>query len=311
MDKGDEVPAALHEQTAASIEESIALLESWHGKADGRIRYCFAPRFAVSCTRELLEKVAGLAREHRVMVHTHASENTTECAMVESETGLRNVAYLDSLGLTGSHVALAHCVHLSDDEIDLLARTDTAVAHCPTSNMKLSSGAARIGDLRRAGVRVGIGSDGEKENNNLDLVEEMKFASLLQKVTTLDPTSGDPWDVLRMATIDGARATGIDAVSGSLEPGKRGDVITVDLRGLHTTPLLHGDHENVAAHLVFSARGSDVDDVWIDGARIVDGGVPVTFDVATVRSTAQAAAEELFERRDALLASGWRHPNAR
>src|SRR5262245_28802250 len=127
MDKGDEVPAALHEQTATSIEESLELLDAWHGKADGRVRYCFAPRFAVSCTRELLEKVAALARERRVMVHTHASENKTECEMVESETGLRNVAYLDSLGLTGPHVALAHCIHLSDDEIYTLEKTRTNV----------------------------------------------------------------------------------------------------------------------------------------------------------------------------------------
>jgi 5-methylthioadenosine/S-adenosylhomocysteine deaminase len=147
---------------------------------------------------------------------------------------------------------------------------------------------------------VGLGSDGEKENNNLDLIEEMKFASLLQKVTTLDPTTGDPWDVLAMATIDGARALGLGDVSGSLEPGKRADVIVVDLGGLHTTPVLHGDDFNVAAHLVFSSSGHDVRDVFVDGRRVVAGGSPTTFDVATVRARAQAAAEELFERRAAL-----------
>src|SRR3954469_20658687 len=114
MDKGDEVPAALREQTAQSIDESLALLDAWHGKADGRIRYCFAPRFAVSCTRELLVQVAGLARARGVMIHTHASENRTECSMVETETGMRNIDYLHSLGLTGPHVALAHCVHLNE-----------------------------------------------------------------------------------------------------------------------------------------------------------------------------------------------------
>ena len=142
MDKGDEVPRALQEQTANSIDESLALLEDWHGKADGRIRYCFAPRFAVSCTRELLEKVARLARARGVMIHTHASENKTECEMVEQETGLRNITYLDSLGLTGRHVALAHCVHLSDEEIEILRTSQTNVAHCPSSNLKLGSGIA-------------------------------------------------------------------------------------------------------------------------------------------------------------------------
>jgi 5-methylthioadenosine/S-adenosylhomocysteine deaminase len=153
-------------------------------------------------------------------------------------------------------------------------------------------------------VAVGLGSDGEKENNNLDLIEEMKFASLLQKVSTLDPTTGDPWDVLTMATIEGAAALGLDEVTGSLQPGKRADIVTVDLRGLHTTPLLHGGDFNAAAHLVFSAGGADVRDVWVDGRRLVAGGVPTTFDVASVRAEAQAAAEELFARRAALDDAG-------
>jgi 5-methylthioadenosine/S-adenosylhomocysteine deaminase len=146
-------------------------------------------------------------------------------------------------------------------------------------------------------VAVGLGSDGEKENNNLDLLEEMKFASLLQKLVTLDPTTGDPWDVLTMATVEGARVLGLEDVTGTLEPGKRADVVIVDLAGLHTTPVLHGGDFNAAAHLVFSASGRDVRDVWVDGARLVAGGRPLTFDIATVRADAQAAAEELFERR--------------
>src|SRR5262245_45508736 len=119
MDKGDDVPLALHEQTDASIEESLSLLDKWHGHSDGRIRYCFAPRFAVSCTKELLARVGVLAREKRVMIHSHASENLGECAMVEAETGMRNIAYLDSLQLTGPHVALAHCIHVDDNEKEI------------------------------------------------------------------------------------------------------------------------------------------------------------------------------------------------
>src|SRR4029077_15562285 len=136
-------------------------------------------------------------------------------------------------GILGEQTVVAHCVQLDWRGIDLLAPTGTAVAHLPCSNMRLSAGAPPIAALRAAGVTVGLGSDGEKENNNLDLLEEMKFASLLQKVSTLDPTTGDPWDVLAMATIDGATALGLDAVSGSLEAGKRADVICVDLSGLH------------------------------------------------------------------------------
>jgi 5-methylthioadenosine/S-adenosylhomocysteine deaminase len=146
----------------------------------------------------------------------------------------------------------------------------------------------------------GLGTDGEKENNNLDLFEEMKFGSLLEKLSTLDATTGDPWDVLRMATIDGARALGLDDLCGSLEPGKRADVIAVDLRGLHTTPVLHGADFNVAAHLVFSASGSDVDEVWVDGRRLVEQGRMPSVDTERIRRRAQRAAEQLFILRAAL-----------
>ena len=152
-------------------------------------------------------------------------------------------------------------------------------------------------------MTVGLGSDGEKENNNLDMIEEMKFASLLQKVSTLDPTTGDPWDILDIATLSGARALGLDDITGSLEVGKRADVVMVSMQGLHTTPVLHGPDFNVPAHLVFSCSGSDVTDVWVDGRRLVQDSIVVSVDAAAVRSRAQAAAEELFERRRAVLAA--------
>jgi 5-methylthioadenosine/S-adenosylhomocysteine deaminase len=243
-----------------------------------------------------------LAEEFDTGIHTHSSETVWEVDESLSRWGGRPVEVFHQRGILGPRTVIAHCVWLDDGEIDLLARTGTAVAHCPCSNMKLASGPARVGDLRAAGVTVGLGSDGEKENNNLDLLEEMKFASLLQKVSTLDPTVGDPWDILAMATVDGAAALGLADVTGSLAPGKRADLVTVDLRGLHTTPVLRGEHINVPAHLVFSASGHDVRDVWVDGRRLVAGGRPLTFDVDAVRDDAQAAAEELFDRRASVLA---------
>lgn len=290
MDKGDEVPVALREQMAASIEESIALLELWHGKGDGRIRYCFAPRFAVSCTRELLEKVASLAREYRVMVHTHASENTTECAIVESETGLRNVAYLDSLGLTGRHVALAHCVHLSDDEIDTLERTRTNVVHCPSSNLKLGSGIAPITKMLDRDISVSLGADGAACNNRLDMFTEMRTAALLQKVLH-GPEVLTANRVLRMATIDGARAMGLDGEIGSLEAGKRADVAIVRMEGLHATPA-----KEVVSTLVYSAQASDVDTVIIDGRLVMRDGKLLTVNEAETVANANDEAKKLAER---------------
>jgi 5-methylthioadenosine/S-adenosylhomocysteine deaminase len=290
MDKGEEVPRALHEQTAVSIEESVALLEAWHGKAGGRIRYCFAPRFAVSCTRELLEKVAGLARERRVMVHTHASENKTECAMIESETGLRNVAYLDSLGLTGSHVALAHCVHLSDDEIDTLEKTRTNVVHCPSSNLKLGSGIAPIARLLDRDVSVSLGADGAACNNRLDMFTEMRTAALLQKALH-GPEVLTAQRTLRMATIDGARAMGLDGEIGSLEAGKRADVAVVRLSGLHATPAA-----DVVSALVYSAEASDVDSAVIDGQLVMRERKLLTIDEAETVRAANVEAGELVKR---------------
>jgi 5-methylthioadenosine/S-adenosylhomocysteine deaminase len=283
-----------------SIESNRRLLETHRTAAEGRVRSWVGLEHLFYCTPAAFRAAVALAEEFDTGLHTHSSESIWEVQECLARFGCRPIEELFRRGALSRRSVVAHCVWLDDREIELLAQTGTAVAHCPCSNMKLSSGPARLGAMRAAGVTVGLGSDGEKENNNLDLLEEMKFASLLQKVSTLDPTSGDPWDVLAMATVDGARALDLEKMTGSLEAGKRADVVTVDLGGLHTTPVLHGADFNVAAHLVFSATGHDVADVWVDGRRLVSGGRAVSFDVESIRADAQAAAEELFARRAAL-----------
>ena len=290
MDKGDEVPAAMREETEESIRESLALLEEWHGRADGRVRYCFAPRFAVSCTKDLLERVARLARERGVMVHTHASENRTECEMVERETGRRNVEYLDSLGVSGAHVLLAHCVHLSEDEINLLASTGTNVSHCPSSNMKLGSGIAPVAEMLGRGVSVSLGADGAPCNNRLDMFTEMRSAALLQKVWRgADVLTAAR--VLRMATRDGARALGLGDEIGSVEAGKRADLIVVDLERLHTTP-----RPDVVSTVVYASEAADVRDVLIDGRAVMRDGQLTTLDEREVIAEARSQYELLAAR---------------
>jgi 5-methylthioadenosine/S-adenosylhomocysteine deaminase len=289
-----------------SIASNRALLEAVADDrtgTDGRVRGWVGLEHLLYCTPECFAQAVALADEFATGIHTHSSETIWEVNESLSRWGRRPIEVFAQRGILGPRTVVAHCVWLDDREIEVLAQTGTAVAHCPCSNMKLASGPARIGHMRGAGVTVGLGSDGEKENNSLDLLEEMKFASLLEKVSTLDPTVGDPWDILAMATIEGARALGLADVTGSLEAGKRADLVTVDLRGLHTTPVLHGRDLNVPAHLVFSASGRDVRDVWVDGRRLVAGGLPLTFDVASVRAEAQAAAEELFDRRAHVLAA--------
>ncbi len=288
MDKGDDVPRELQEETQASIRESLALIGEWHGRAGGRIRCCFAPRFAVSCTRELLTEVARLARERGVMVHTHASENVDEIEMVERETGLRNCIYLDSLGLTGPHVALAHCVHLDDAEIRMLRRTDTHVLHCPSSNLKLGSGIARISEMLEQGVSVSLGSDGAPCNNRLDMLTEMRTAALLQKVSR-GAAALPARRVLRMATIDGARALGLDHEIGSLEAGKRADIAIINLSDVHTTPR----STDPASTIVYAALASDVRTVMIDGQLVMHDRQLLTMNEREVLEEA--------ERESALL----------
>jgi 5-methylthioadenosine/S-adenosylhomocysteine deaminase len=287
MDKGADVPDALHENTSVSIAESLSLLAAWHGKGDGRIRYCFAPRFALSCTSELLSQVAKLAREREVMVHTHASENRNECALVESDTGLRNVAFLDSLGLSGPHVVLAHCVHLDESEFETLARTQTNVSHCPSSNLKLGSGIAEIAKMLDQGISVSLGADGAACNNRLDMFTEMRTMALLQKAMN-GPEALSAKQSLRIATVGGAKALGLDKEIGTLETGKRADVMVVNLGALHSTP---GTNDPVSA-LVYSAQTSDVQHVVIDGQLVMKDRTLLTLDEGLVlRETARERVE--------------------
>jgi 5-methylthioadenosine/S-adenosylhomocysteine deaminase len=291
MDKGDDVPDALHEETESSIRESLALLDEWHGRADGRIRYCFAPRFAVSCTRELLSKVAQLARQRGVMIHTHASENRTEIEMVERETGQRNITYLNSLGITGQHVALAHCVHLDQTELEILASTGTHVAHCPSSNLKLGSGIAPIKEMLERGISVSLGADGAPCNNRLDMFTEMRTATLLQKVSHGAETLPSQ-RALRLATIDGARALGLEQEIGSLEAGKRADVMIVNLDCLHSSPR----PADITSAIVYSTQASDAQTVIIDGRVVMRDRELLTMNEPEVIEEANRESNLLRER---------------
>nr|WP_225937562.1 5'-deoxyadenosine deaminase [Myxococcus sp. RHSTA-1-4] len=290
MDAGEGVPQGLRESTAGSLAESLALMERWHGSHDGRLRYAFAPRFVLSCTPELLREVARLAREHGVRIHTHASENRKETEAVRQYTGGQdNVAYFHTVGLCGPHVTLAHCVWLSEEERHQLRESRTVVCHCPGSNLKLGSGIAEIRELLDAGVPVALGADGAPCNNTLDIFHEMRLASVLQNPRR-GPRAMAPMEVLEMATLNGARALGLEDEVGSIEPGKRADLTVVDVSGLHSSPM-PGD---VLSSLVYSARGSDVAHVFIDGKPVLKDGVLTTLDAASVMASANAHVERIL-----------------
>lgn len=289
MDDGDDVPEALSEETEDSITESLRLLERWNGRADGRIRYCFAPRFAVSCTRGLLEQVARLSRERDVMVHTHASENRDEIAMVESATGKRNIEYLRDVGLAAPHVVLAHCVWLDENEMEILRETGTHVAHCPSSNLKLASGFARVAEMLERGISVSLGADGAPCNNRLDMFTEMRTAALLQKALHGSRTL-PALTALRMATINGARALGLADQIGSIEAGKRADLQLVNLDRLHTTP-----QPDPVSTIVYAAEASDVETVIIDGQIVMRDGQLLTMNEQEVITQARDEAQQLAQ----------------
>ncbi|MGI9952389.1 5'-deoxyadenosine deaminase [Moorellaceae bacterium AZ2] len=279
MDGGEGVPPSLREDTEASLAESEELCQKWHGAAGGRIRYAFTPRFVLSCSERLMREVADMARRYGVLIHTHASENQDEVRLVEEMTGRRNVTYLHDLGLTGPDVVLVHCIWLDETEKNILAATGTQVAHCPSCNLKLGSGIAPVQELLDRGVNVTLGADGAPGNNNLDAFREMHLAALIQKPLH-GPTAMPAWKVMEMATLGGARALGLADEIGSLEVGKKADVVVVDLRGLHQTP---GDGVDIYSRLVYETRGSDVTWTIVDGRVVVADRRLLTIDTENLR----------------------------
>ena len=281
-------PAALRETTDEALSESADLCAKWHDAAGGRLRYCFAPRFAPSCTGPLLRAVSDLAERTGAMIHTHAAETPLELDTVRRTTGHDEIAYLDSVGISGPRTALAHCVWVDKDDIAVLARQRTNVVHCPSSNLKLGSGIAPIPEMLAAGCRVGIGADGAPCNNGLDAFVEMRLAALLQK-PRLGPEALPALQALELATLGGARALGLEAEIGSIEAGKCADLIVLDLDGPHAQP----EDADLISRIVYSARAADVRHVIVDGRIVVRDGVLKTADTAEIRRKANAEARQL------------------
>jgi len=291
MDFDAQVPTRLQEETQTSIDESVAILKQWDGAANGRLHAAFAPRFAVSCSRELLEAVAGLSQRHHALVHTHASESRDEIAIVKQMSGgLSNLEYLASLHLASPHLCAAHCVWVDDRDQQLLADHDVKVMHCPGSNLKLGSGVAPVPEMRARGITVSLGADGAACNNRLDMFDEMRLAAVLQSMRR-DPGALPAREVLWMATRAGARTLGVEHELGSLEAGKRADVIVVDRDRPHLAP-----GPDPYSTLVYAARGSDVRTTIVDGEVLVHDFAPVRVDRREVAIAARAAAEELAKR---------------
>ncbi len=277
MDIGEGAPSALLEDPERSLSDAAELGKRWHGAAGGRLRYAVAPRFALSCSPGLLRGCADLARAHGWLLQTHAAENSDEVEEVRALSGMGNIDFLDSHGLVGDDVILAHGIHLDEADIQRLAATQTTICHCPGANLKLCSGIADVPGLLRSGVPVVLGADGPPCNNRLSIFHEMSLAATIHGLRH-GPSALDPWAILGMATRDAARALGIGDEVGTLEIGKAGDVIVVELDEWSTLP--GGDP---ASRIVFGGGPHLIRHVIVAGQPLVVDGKLVNVDTEALR----------------------------
>ncbi len=283
IDLGDETRAE------SELKEGRRFVKEWNGRADGRITTMYGPHAPNTCSREFLMKVKEQAKQDNAKIHIHVLETEAELNQMKEQFGMCSVNMLDEIDFLDNDVIAAHCVWLSDGDMDILNERGVNVSHNPVSNMKLASGIAPVPKMLARGVNISLGTDGCASNNNLNMFEEMKTAALLHKVDTSDPTVLPAQQVLEMATINGARAMGIN--SGMLKVGCMADVIIVDMDKPHLTPRY-----NVASHLVYSASGADVRTTIVNGKVLMDDYKVLSMDKQTVMEKAKDAASNLISR---------------
>ncbi|MGM0880426.1 MAG: amidohydrolase [Bacillota bacterium] len=274
----------------AKLAEAIAFARDWNGKADGRITTMISPHAPYTCPPDYIERFVQAAHEYNLPLHTHMSETIAEVEQNVRDYGLRPVEHLDRLGFFSRPALVAHAVHLNDTEIGLLAARGVSVSHNPVSNLKLASGIARVPELLRAGVTVSLGTDSVASNNNLDLFEEIRFAALLHKGVSGDPTAVPALEALKMGTVYGAQAIWQQEDIGSLQEGKKADFIAIDIEQPHFYPKT-----DIVSHLVYSGSGRDVKHVWVDGRQVVRNGECTLLDEEKIRYEAQASFDRLLQ----------------
>lgn len=271
-----------------SISENKALFDKWHGKADGRIHVRFAPHAPYTCSPNYIRKIVETAKDCGAGLHIHVAETLDEIRQIRENYGKTPVEYLRDLSVFECPTLAAHCVHLTEDDMMVMAEHHVAVAHCPVSNMKLASGVAPIPELLRRQITVGLGTDGASSNNSMNLMRDMGICAFLHKVQQMDPTVTNAYEILQMATIGGARALNWDNEIGTLEVGKKADVILIDLDKLHYYP-----HNNIIADLVYSSQASDVKTTIINGQIIMRDRQFVHLDIEKVKAEMKKAAQAI------------------
>lgn len=285
----------LKESTKDALSSTLRQAKEWHNTQDGRVRYAVAPRFVLSCTDELLTQAAAMTGDFPGMLfHTHAAENRHEVEAVRQRCGMDNVEFFASLGILRSNSCLAHCIWLSDHEVDLMAEHHAKVVHCPSSNLKLGSGVARVPDLVQKGIPVSLGADGAPCNNSLDMFREMRLAALLQKPHH-GPRAMDATTVFEMATRGGAKTLGIEEETGSIEPGKKADVVLLDMQRVWNQ-YADLSPEHVYSAIVYSCSPANVRSVMVDGQWVFRNGEQVRLDEGSIVRAAREELQQLLGR---------------
>jgi 5-methylthioadenosine/S-adenosylhomocysteine deaminase len=291
MDRWETGTEMVGEDTAASLERSAVLSTGYHGAGNGRIHYSYCPRGTRNATDEMWQELGRLAREQGKLIHTHAAENREQTDRL-AEYGGTEVEYLNRMGVLGDNLVVAHGIWLSEAERGLLAESGTSVAHCPSANLKLASGFAAVPEMLAQGVNVAIGSDGAPCNNNLDIFNEMRLAALIHK-PRCGPESMTALQVFEMATRNASKALGIEDQVGSIEVGKRADIVIVRRNALHGSPTQGSDPYG---QIVYALQAHDVDTVIVDGTILLRDGQFTQWDHLEIVSQAQAARAQLLDR---------------
>lgn len=281
----------LVEDRETSLLGTISMHEKWNGRANDRIRVWFGARTPGGVSDALYKEMSGISKQKNIPITMHCAEVRADREFFKSTSFLTPMSYCNAVGLLGPSTVLVHMVHLDDSDIQTLAETRTHVAHCPTSNAKLASGVCRVPDLQKAGVNVGLGTDGAPCNNTCDLLQEMKLAGIIHKAFSYDPTVVPAEDVLEMATINGAKALGLDNRIGSIEVGKKADFVAIDMRKCHLQPYF-----SPVSAVVYSVTGRDVDTVVVDGKMVVKGGELLTMNEAEIVEEARVRSKQVVER---------------
>lgn len=281
-----------------TIDANERLFLERDGSAEGRVRVWFGLEHMVYCSEEAFRRTARLAEKYDTGIHTHGEESIQMANMIREKYGCAPMQEFYNRGILGPKTLIAHCCWITPYEIELMAATGTSIAHCPVSNMKLASGICPVPAALRAGVHVGLGSDGIKENNSVDMLEEMKFAALLQKLGSLDATVMPAEEAIRLATIYGAQAIHMQDQIGSLEVGKKADILLLDLNKLHMAPHIFGKYENIVPNIVHSANGADVSTVIVNGKTLVEGHRLLGVDTAALIEEYTEATRALLARRE-------------